>query len=107
MSSSCSFYLKYLFTADLDATVAGLGLLLGQLLPQDLQLLHQVPLVLGHRQALGLLGQLGGGQRLLGDAGTTLVLQRRRMTEGTIRFKGRRRMSSRGEMEESRRTDEV
>lgn len=38
--------------------MACLGLLLGQLLAEDLQLLHQVPLVLGHREALGLLWQI-------------------------------------------------
>ena len=80
------FYLKYLLPADLDAAVAGLGLLLRKLLPQDLQLLHQVSLVLGHRETLGLFRQLGWGQRLLRGPGTTLVLQLRRMTGGIMRF---------------------
>lgn len=56
---SFAFYLKYLLTADLDAAVAGLGLLLRKFLPQDLQLLHQVSLVFGHSQALCLFRQLG------------------------------------------------
>ena len=59
-------HLEDLLAAHLDAAVPGLGLLLGQLLSKDLQLLHKVPLVLGHGQALGLLGQLAGGQDLLG-----------------------------------------
>lgn len=78
---SC-FYLKYLFPADLDAAMAGLRLLLREFLPQDLQLLHQVPLVLGHSQALCLFRQLGRGQSWLGDAGTTLVLRLSRVTGG-------------------------
>lgn len=58
-----SVYLKDLLAADLDATVSCLGLLIGQLLPEDLELLDQVPLVLGHGEALRLLGELGRGQR--------------------------------------------
>lgn len=45
-------YLKDLLTADLNAAMAGLGLVLRKLLSQNLQLLHQVSLVLGNRQAL-------------------------------------------------------
>lgn len=51
-------HLKDLLAGHLYAAVACLGLLLGQLLAEDLQLLHQVPLVLGHREALGLLWQI-------------------------------------------------
>ena len=62
-------YLEDLLPADLDAAVARLRLLLRQLLAQDLQLLHQVPLVLGHRQTLGLLRELCRGQGLRGRRG--------------------------------------
>lgn len=41
-------HLKDLLAGDLDATVACLGLLQGQLVAQQLQLVHQVPLV-AHR----------------------------------------------------------
>lgn len=51
-------YLKDFLPAHLDATVSGLRLLLRQLLPQHLQLLDKVPLVLGDRQTLSLLGEL-------------------------------------------------
>lgn len=40
-------HLKDLLTGHLDATVARLRLLLGQLLPEDLQLLDKIPLVFG------------------------------------------------------------
>lgn len=60
-----SSYLKNLLPGDLDPTVAGLRLLLGQLLPQDLQLLHQVPFVARHCQALGLVRELAQGHHLL------------------------------------------
>lgn len=60
-------HLKDLLTGHLDAAVTGLRLLLGQFLPEDLQLLNQVPLVLGHRETLCLLWELAGGhQNLLG-----------------------------------------
>ena len=78
------FYLKYLLAADLDAAVAGLWLLRRELLPQDFQLLHQVSLVFGHRQALRLLRQLGGGEGLRRDPGNNLLLQRRRLTGGIM-----------------------
>lgn len=96
---SMFFYLKYLLTADLDAAVAGLGLLLRKFLPQDLQLLHQVSLVFGHRQALCLFRQLGWGQHLLRAPRTTLVLQLSRMTRGIMWWKGRRKTNSKGGME--------
>lgn len=60
-----SSYLKNLLPGDLDPTVASLRLLLGQLLPQDLQLLHQVALIARHRQALGLVRELAQGHHLL------------------------------------------
>lgn len=44
--------------------MASLRLLLGQLLPQDLELLHQVSLVPRHRQALGLVRELAQGHDL-------------------------------------------
>lgn len=60
-------HLKDLLSGHLDAAVACLRLLLGQLLPEDLELLNKVPLVLGHREALGLFWELSGGhQSLLG-----------------------------------------
>lgn len=83
----CLFYLKYLLTADLDAAVASLGLLLRKFLPQDLQLLHKVSLVFGHSQALCVFGQLGWGQRLLRGPKTTLVLHLGRMTGGIMFLK--------------------
>lgn len=60
-----SNYLKNLLPGDLNATVASLRLLLGQLLPQDLEFLHQVPFVAWHRQALGLVRELAQGHHLL------------------------------------------
>lgn len=74
-----SVYLKDLLAADLDATVSCLGLLIGQLLPEDLELLDQVPLVLGHGEALRLLGELGRGQRR-DLRGGLLLLQLVRLT---------------------------
>lgn len=74
-----SVYLKDLLAADVDATVSCLGLLIGQLLPEDLELLDQVPLVLGHGEALGLLGELGRGQRR-DLRGGLLLLQLVRLT---------------------------
>lgn len=73
MTALASFrpHLEDLLAGHLDAAVSSLRLLLGQLLAEDLELLDQVPLVLGHREALGLLQELSGGhQSLLG-----LVLQ--------------------------------
>lgn len=64
-------HLEDLLAGYLDAAVAGLRLLLGQFLAEDLELLDKVPLVLGHREALGLLRELSRGhQSLLG-----LILQ--------------------------------
>lgn len=64
-------HLEDLLAGHLDAAVASLRLLLGQFLAEDLELLNKVPLVLGHREALGLLWELTGGhQSLLG-----LILQ--------------------------------
>lgn len=64
-------HLKDLLAGHFNAAVASLRLLLGQLLAQDLELLNEVSLVLGHREALGLLWELTGGhQSLLG-----LILQ--------------------------------
>lgn len=78
----CLFYLEYLLPAHLDAAVTGLGLLLGEFLSQDLQLLHKVSLIFGHGQTLGLFRQLGRGQGLLGGPGAHLVLHLGRMTGG-------------------------
>lgn len=51
---------------------------MGQFLAEDLKLLNKVSLVLGHREALGLLWELTGGhQSLLG-----LILQLVLTTEG-------------------------
>lgn len=92
MSSSlqvCSFfffylvYLEYLLTADLNAAMASLGLLLRKFLTQDLQFLHKVSLVFGHSQALCFLRQLSRGQRLLRGPRPTLVLHLGRVTGGT------------------------
>lgn len=64
-------HLKDLLAGHLNATVAGLRLLLRQFLAKDLELLNKISLVLGHREALCLLGELTGGhQSLLG-----LILQ--------------------------------
>lgn len=64
-------HLKDFLAGHLDAAVASLRLLLGQFLTEDLELLNKVSLVLGHREALGLLWELTGGhQSLLG-----LILQ--------------------------------
>lgn len=64
-------HLKDFLAGHLDAAVASLRLLLGQFLAEDLELLNKVSLVLGHREALGLLWELTGGhQSLLG-----LILQ--------------------------------
>lgn len=53
MGECCaSAYLKYFLTAHLNAAMTGLRLLMRQFLSQDLQLVHQVPLVFGDGQAL-------------------------------------------------------
>lgn len=60
-------HLEDLLTGHLDAAVASLGLLLGQFLAEDLELLNKISLVLGYREALGLLWELSRGhQSLLG-----------------------------------------
>lgn len=69
--------LKDLFPADLNAAVAGLRLMLRQLLSQDLQLLHQVSLVFWNRETFCLLGELGWGQSLGRANGTALVFHLR------------------------------
>lgn len=53
-------YLKDLLAGHLDAAVPCLRLLLRKLLPEDLQLLHQVSFVLGHGETLCIVGQISG-----------------------------------------------
>ncbi len=53
-------HLKDLLTWDLDTAVSRLRLLLGQLLSQDFQFLHQISLVLGHRETFRVLGEISG-----------------------------------------------
>lgn len=60
-----SNYLKNLFPGDLNTTMASLRLLLRQLLPQDLEFLHEVSLVPRHGQTLCLVWQLTQGHYLL------------------------------------------
>ena len=67
-------HLKDLLARHFDAAMSCLGLLLGQLLPQHLQLLHQVPLVARHRQALCVLRQLPRAHRHLLGLGLGLGL---------------------------------
>jgi len=47
---SSQHYLEYLLAGDLQSTVSALGLETGELLLEDLELVHQVPLVLGYRR---------------------------------------------------------
>ncbi len=63
-------HLKDLLTRDLDTAVSRLRLLLGQLLSQDFQFLHQISLVLGHRETFRVLGEISGR-----DDGLSLLLQ--------------------------------
>lgn len=60
-----SNYLKNLFSGDLNTTMASLRLLLWQLLPQDLEFLHQVSLVPWHSETLCLIWKLTQGHYLL------------------------------------------
>lgn len=65
----CGFevpYLKDLLAGHLDAAVSCLGLLLRKLLPENLQLLHQISFVLGHGETLGIIGQISWRQHGLG-----------------------------------------
>lgn len=78
-------YLKDLLTGHLNAAVASLRLLLGQFLAEDFELLNKVSLVLGHREALGLLWELTGGHQSLLDLLLQLVLT----TEGRTAGRGR------------------
>lgn len=67
MTELVSFHphLKDLLTGHFNAAVASLRLLLGQLLAEDLELLNEVSLVLGHRETLSLLWELTGGHKSL------------------------------------------
>lgn len=87
MCACACVYLKDFLPAHLDATVSGLWLLLRELLPQHLQLLHEVPLVLGDSQTLGLLGQLSWRQdgRLRRRRLLVLLLGRRPRASGSPR----------------------
>lgn len=59
-------YLEDLLAGHLDAAVPCLWLLLRKLLPEDLQLLYQIPFVFGHGETLGVIGQISGRQHRLG-----------------------------------------
>lgn len=92
-------HLKDLLAGHLNATVAGLRLLLRQFLAKDLELLNKISLVLGHREALGLLGELTGGhQSLLG-----LILQLVLTTAGE-RSHGKAEENENGPKEGDRKT---
>lgn len=84
LSMPVSFHphLEDLLAGHLNAAVASLGLLLGQLLAKDLELLNKVPLVLGHREALCLLRELTGGHQSLLGLILQLVLPAEGQTEG-------------------------
>lgn len=81
-----ALYLKDFFPRHLDAAVASLWLLLGELLAEDLQLLHQVPFVFGHCEALGLLRKLTRGHQgllnLLLQLALTTTREEKRQGEG-------------------------
>lgn len=66
LNSCALLYLKDLLPGHLDAAVSRLWLLLRKLLPEDLQLLHQVSFVLGDGETLGVIGQISRRQHRLG-----------------------------------------
>lgn len=100
MTELVSFHrhLKDLLAGHLNAAVASLGLLLGQFLAEDLELLNKVSLVLGNREALGLLWELTRGHQSLLGLFLQLVLTTGRHTK---RERGRKEQNGK-EMREKK-----